>query len=71
MVIKNKVRALRTNMDLTQEGLAEKVGVSRQTINAIENEKYNPSLELALKLGAVFNEPVEDIFSLPESSQAT
>lgn len=71
MVIKNKVRALRTNMDLTQEGLAEKVGVSRQTINAIENEKYNPSLELALKLGAVFNEQVEDIFSLPESSQAT
>jgi putative transcriptional regulator len=43
------------------------VGVSRQTINAIENEKYNPSLELALKLGAVFNEAVEEIFRLPES----
>lgn len=65
MVIKNKIRELRTNMDLTQESLAKNVGVSRQTINAIENEKYNPSLELALKLGEIFDEPVEDIFNIP------
>ena len=65
MVIKNKIRELRKNMDLTQESLAKKVGVSRQTINAIENEKYNPSLELALKLGEIFDEPVDDIFNIP------
>ena len=65
MAIKNNIRELRTNMDLTQESLAKKVGVSRQTINAIENEKYNPSLELALKLGEIFDEPVEDIFNIP------
>lgn len=41
------------------------LGISRQTINAIENKKYNPSLELALKIGKVFNKPVEDIFILP------
>jgi putative transcriptional regulator len=58
-------------MDLTQESLAKRVGVSRQTINAIENEKYNPSLELALKLGEIFSESVEDIFIVPENLQAT
>lgn len=67
MAIKNRVKELRANTDLTQESLAEMVGVSRQTINAIENEKYNPSLELALKLGRTFNEHVEDIFILPEN----
>jgi len=71
MVIKNKVRELRLKMDLTQENLADRVGVSRQTINAIENERYNPSLELALKLGEIFAEAVEDIFIIPESPQAT
>ncbi len=71
MVIKNKVRELRSHMGLTQEGLAEKLRVSRQTINAIENEKYNPSLELALKLGKVFNQPIEDIFILPKNNQPT
>ena len=71
MVIKNKVRELRLKMDLTQENLADRVGVSRQTINAIENERYNPSLELALKLGEIFAEAVEDIFIIPENPQAT
>jgi putative transcriptional regulator len=61
VVIKNNVRELRKNMNITQEGLAELVGISRQTINAIENEKYNPSLELALKFGRIFNQPVEII----------
>ena len=65
MVIKNNVRECRKQLNLTQEKLAELLGISRQTINAIENEKYNPSLELALKIGKMFNKPVEDIFILP------
>jgi putative transcriptional regulator len=67
VIIKNRIRECRKRIGLTQDKLAKSVGVSRQTINAIENEKYNPSLELALKLGAVFNEAVEEIFRLPES----
>ena len=65
MVIKNSIRECRKQLILTQESLAKLLGVSRQTINAIENEKYNPSLELALKIGKVFNKPVEDIFIMP------
>jgi putative transcriptional regulator len=65
VVIKNNVRECRKQLNLTQEKLAESLGISRQTIHAIENEKYNPSLELALKIGKMFNKPVEDIFILP------
>jgi len=65
VVIKNSVRECRKQLNLTQENLAELLGISRQTINAIENKKYNPSLELALKIGKVFNKPIEDIFILP------
>ena len=70
MVIKNSIRECRKQLILTQESLAKLLGVSRQTINAIENEKYNPSLELAMKIGKVFNKPVEDIFILPVSDSA-
>jgi len=48
--------------DLTQEALAEKIGATRQTINAIERGRYNPSLELAFKLANMFNVKIEDIF---------
>ena len=65
MVIENSVRECRKELNLTQENLAKLLGISRQTIYAIENKKYNPSLELALKLGRLFNKPVEDIFILP------
>ncbi len=65
MVINNRVRECRKELNLTQENLAELLGISRQTINAIENKKYNPSLELALKMGKVFKRRVEDIFVLP------
>lgn len=51
-------------MGLRQEDLANELGVTRQTINAIENNKYNPTLELALKLAKLFNTPVEEIFQL-------
>ena len=70
MIIQNRIREGRTRLNLTQEALAEKAGVSRQTINAVENEKYNPSLGLALKLGEIFNEPVEALFHFPEDDQA-
>jgi len=70
VVIKNNIRECRKQLTLTQESLAKLLGVSRQTINAIENQKYNPSLELALKIGKVFNKPVENVFILPVSDSS-
>jgi putative transcriptional regulator len=61
--VKNQVRQLRAKREWSQGDLAEKLGVSRQTINAIETEKYDPSLPLALKIGRLFKLPVEEIFS--------
>lgn len=60
--VKNSVRDLRALYDWTQADLAEKLGVSRQTVNAIETEKYDPSLPLAMKIGRIFRKPVEEIF---------
>lgn len=60
--MKNSVRDLRANVNWTQADLAEKLGVSRQTINAIETEKYDPSLPLAFKIAKIFRKPVEEIF---------
>lgn len=51
---------------MRQEDLANKLGVTRQTINAIENNKYNPTLELAMKVARLLNAPVESIFQLPD-----
>ncbi len=62
--ISNNIRKLRFNHDeMTQQQLAEKVGVTRQTIVAIEKEKYSPTLELAFRIAAVFNLPLEEVFS--------
>lgn len=62
--IKNNIRKLRFFHDeMTQKELAEKVGVTRQTILAIENEKYAPSLELAFRIAFVFDVPLEEVFS--------
>jgi putative transcriptional regulator len=64
--IANRVRELREGPErMTQQQLAEAIGVSRQTINAIETGKYQPSLEVALKIARVFAVPVEAIFDLP------
>ncbi len=63
-IIRNTVQKLRLNRALTQEELAEKAGVSRQTIIAIEKGNYTPSVLLALKIARIFKVPVEDIFSL-------
>jgi putative transcriptional regulator len=62
--VHNRVRELRIARDLTQEQLADAVGVSRQSINSIERDRYIPSLPLALLLARVFHCPVEQIFRL-------
>lgn len=61
--MKNILKVLRAQHDLSQAALAEKLDVSRQTINAIETERYDPSLPLALKIARLFDKPVEEIFS--------
>ena len=60
--MKNRLKVLRAERDWSQQDLADKLGVSRQTINAIETEKYDPSLPLALKIGRLFSQCVEKIF---------
>lgn len=62
--MRNKIRILRKELGLRQEDIANQLGVTRQTIIAIENDKYNPTLELAMKLAKLFNTPVEEIFQL-------
>lgn len=60
--MKNSIRSLRETRGWTQEELAKRAGVTRQTINAIENDKYNPTLALAITLARLFDQPVEAIF---------
>lgn len=60
----NRLRALRADRNWTQQDLADAVGVSRQTINAIESGKYDPSLPLAFKLAGVFGHRIEEIFTV-------
>ena len=64
--MENNIRQLRKAAGLRQEDLAQALGVTRQTINAIENDKYDPTLGLAMRLARFLNTPVEDIFRLPE-----
>ena len=61
--MKNKLRELRAAREWSQSDLADKLGVSRQTINAIETEKYDPSLPLAFKVSRLFKMPIEEIFA--------
>ena len=62
--LNNKIRTLRfMNGEMTQQELAEKVGVTRQTIIAMEQGKYSPSLELAFRIALAFNVPLEQVFS--------
>ena len=58
----NRLKEFRARLDLTQENLAERAGVTRQTINAIEKGKYNPSLGLAFKLAKIFGVKIEELF---------
>jgi putative transcriptional regulator len=62
--IRNRVKELRSARGWTQQELADAVGVSRQSINSIERERYVPSLELALDFGQAFNVTMDDIFKL-------
>jgi putative transcriptional regulator len=62
--MENTIKVERAILSLTQDDLAKKIGVSRQTINSIEANRYVPSTVLALKLSDVFNKPVNDFFKL-------
>jgi putative transcriptional regulator len=64
--VKNQVRELRTKRGLAQGQLAEAMGVSRQTINSIENDRYTPSLPLAIALARYFGVTVEEMFMVEE-----
>jgi putative transcriptional regulator len=67
--LKNRLRELRAEHDLTQAALAEQVAVSRKTINTIENGVFIPSTLLALKLARALGRPVEDLFSLDDERE--
>jgi putative transcriptional regulator len=66
--MRNHLRALREAMSLTQEEVALKVGVTRQTILAIESDKYNPTLALAFRLARFYGKPIEEIFQYGSES---
>ena len=65
--MKNRLKVLRADRDWTQADLADRLQVTRQTINAIEKGKYDPSLPLAFKIAALFGLPIEEIF-FPDSA---
>ena len=66
-IISNSIRRLRFEQgEMTQQALAEKVGVTRQTVNAIEANKYSPSLETAFRIASVFGVPLETVFQYAE-----
>lgn len=64
--LKNNLKVYRAKFDFTQEELAKRVGVTRKTINTIENGVFIPSTYLALKIAKIFNEPVEKLFYIEE-----
>lgn len=65
--MKNKLKLLRAKRNWTQEQLGQALGVSRQAVNALETEKHDPSLDLAYRIAALFQQPVEDIFENPHA----
>lgn len=65
--MRNRLKVERAELDITQEELAKRIGVSRQTINSIEKNRYVPSTILALKLSKLFNKSVNEIFILDET----
>ncbi len=67
--VTNRIRALRFNAgEMTQADLADRVGVTRQTIIAIEQGRYSPSLEMAFRIAQVFEVPLDDVFQYPKGS---
>lgn len=67
--MKNILEQLRSRANLTQQDLADRVNVSRQTIISLENGRYNPSILLAFRLARLFNQPIETIFEYEEDLQ--
>lgn len=67
--MKNNLEKIRKLYQMTQEELAEKLQVSRQTVGSLENGKYNPSIILAFKIAKLFNKTIEDIFIYEESEE--
>jgi len=67
--MQNRIKVERAELNLTQEQLANKIGVSRQTINSIEKNRYVPSTILALRLSELFNKPVNDFFTLEQEDK--
>ena len=68
-LVTNRIRALRfAHGEMTQADLAEQIGVTRQTVIAIEQEKYSPSLEMAFQIARVFGVPLDDVFAYPEDT---
>ena len=65
--MKNSIKVERARLDMTQQDLADALEVSRQTINAIEKGKFNPSTILALKISSIFQKGVNEIFTMEES----
>jgi putative transcriptional regulator len=65
-IIKNRINTLRTEKRMTQQALADAVGVTRATINAMEKGAYNPSLELAFRLARFFDVDIQTIFSVED-----
>ena len=66
-IIRNEIRRLRFEQgEMTQQQLAEKIHLTRQTVNAIEHGKYSPSLEAAFRISAVFGKPLESVFHYSE-----
>lgn len=68
--MRNRLKVLRAERNWSQADLAERLDVSRQSVNAIETGKYDPSLPLAFKISAVFGLPIEQIFSAEETAAA-
>jgi putative transcriptional regulator len=69
--MKNRIRVLRAERRWSQAELADRIGVSRQTVNAVENDKYDPSLPLAFKIAIVFETPIETIFQYEGIDEGT
>ncbi|MCI0613080.1 helix-turn-helix transcriptional regulator [bacterium] len=66
--MRNRLKVLRAEKNWTQEDLAQQLGITRQAVIAIEREKYDPSLTLALRISRLFSKPVEEVFFLEEES---
>ncbi|MBN8528137.1 MAG: helix-turn-helix transcriptional regulator [Caulobacterales bacterium] len=65
--MRNRLKVLRAEQGWTQQDLGDRLGVSRQAVNALETEKHDPSLDLAYRIAAMFGRPVEDIFDNPHA----